>query len=148
MYGVIMSNPIPIVIDTNVLVSALRSSKGASYRLFRELEKGTILAAVSVPLFLEYEEVLARSVAEGAISARSMELILDYLCAHALPVKIHYQWRPSLRDPDDEMVLEAVVASGCRWLVTHNTRDFAGAGRFGVRVISPGRFLSRMESQQ
>jgi len=140
-----MPKPVPIVIDTNVLISALRSSRGASYRLFRELEVNPIQAAMSVPLFLEYEEILARSVATGAISPQAMERILDYLCAHAVPVKVHFLWRPTLRDPDDEMVLEAAVAARARWIVTHNTRDFAGAVRFSIRAVTPGQFLQALE---
>jgi hypothetical protein len=72
--------------------------------------------------------------------------MLDYLCAHALAVEVHYLWRPSLADADDEMVLEAAIASGSRWIVTHNIKDFAGASGFGIHAITPGRFLKTLES--
>ena len=135
-----------IVIDTNVVVSALRSARGASYRVLQELETGSFEMAMSVPLFLEYEEVIRRFVAAGRISVQAMELMLDYLCAHALAVEVHYLWRPSLADADDEMVLEAAIAAGSRWVVTHNVKDFADASGLGIRAITPGRFLKTLES--
>jgi len=141
-----MSRPVLIVIDTNVVVSALQSAKGASYHVLRKLEADSIQLAMSVPLFLEYEEVIRRFVVSGRISSRAMELMLDYLCAHALTVEVHYLWRPSLADANDEMVLEAAIAAGSRWIVTHNIRDFACAAELGIRAITPGQFLKTLES--
>ena len=111
----------------------------------QELERGTVRAAISVPLFYEYEAVLGRFVESGHISARSRELILDYLCVHAVPVEVHFLWRPFLGDADDEMVLEAALASGAQHIVTHNLKDFTKAPELGVRPISPGGFLKRLE---
>lgn len=133
------------VIDTSVLVAALRSSQGASYRLLAELERGRFRAVMTVPLCLEYEEVLGRFVSDCEISQVSCERILDYLCAHARLVDVHYLWRPCLNDPDDEMVLEAALAGGARNIVTFNRRDFVGATALGVTAITPGEMLRRLE---
>ncbi len=57
---------------------------------------------------------------------------------------IHFLWRPTLKDPADDMVLEVAVAAGAEAVITYNKRDFAGAGRFGVKILSPQEFLASM----
>ncbi|MDT8391564.1 MAG: putative toxin-antitoxin system toxin component, PIN family [Lentisphaeria bacterium] len=146
LYGVTYIKGMPelITIDTNVLVAALQSSLGASYRLLRELEKEAVRAAISVPLFYEYEEVLGRFVKRRRISENSKELILDYFCAHAVPVDIHFLWRPFLNDADDNMVLECALSAGTRYIVTHNIKDFIKAHELGVQPVSPGNLLKQL----
>jgi predicted nucleic acid-binding protein len=78
--------------------------------------------------------------AEDAIAA------LRALAAHAHLQEIHYLWRPFLSDPDDDMVLELAFASSCRYIVTHNPRDFVGASQLGIEIVLPGEFL-RLISQ-
>jgi predicted nucleic acid-binding protein len=67
--------------------------------------------------------------------------LLDYLCTVATRQEIFFLWRPYLRDPKDEMVLEAAVAGGCSALITYNTRDFMGAERFNLSIYTPKEFL-------
>ena len=67
--------------------------------------------------------------------------LVDSICALAQHHKIHYLWRPFLRDAKDEMVLELAVASGCDYIVTYNQRDFRGAEKFGIRVADAREFL-------
>lgn len=127
-----------IVIDTNVLVAALKSSRGASYRLLSLVDSGRFVLNLSTPLVAEYEEVLKREV-----PALAVDDIIDYLCAIAHRHKVFYLWRPTLKDPDDDMVLELAVKSGAM-IVTWNVRDFAKAGRFGVAVVTPRQFLQQI----
>lgn len=133
----------------NVLVAALRSRQGASFALFDRL--GTPAAGyelhVSVPLVFEYEDVLRRQAPDVGLSVEDVDAVLDFVCAVAHHRQIFFLWRPALRDPGDDMVLELAVEASADYLVTFNTRDFAGAERFGVRVITPRNLLRRLEGK-
>lgn len=128
-----------VVIDTNVLLSAMRSRLGASFRLLSLVDSGKFETSISVALLLEYEEVLLRNV--PLLSKHEVEDLLDYLCAITHHQTPFYLWRPLLRDPNDDMVVEVAVAGGCDCIVTFNGRDFAGVEKFGIRVITPREFL-------
>ena len=130
-----------IVIDTNVLISALRSSRGASYRLMMLVGGAEFEIALSVPLVLEYEEAAKRMPEVTGLSDGDVDDIIDYLCGVAHLQEIHFLWRPVLRDSRDDHVLELAAAAGCEVVVTHNVRDFAGSERFGVKAITPGEVL-------
>lgn len=129
-----------IVLDANVLVAALRSRHGASFRLLYLLGTGRFEISASVPLVLEYEDVLRPEVSRP-ITKRDIDALLDYVCSVANRQEVFYLWRPVLRDPKDDLVLEVAVAAGCEGIVTFNRRDFAGAERFGIRVLAPGQLL-------
>ena len=133
-----------VVLDTNVLIAALRSSQGASYRLLSLIGTGAFELSVSVPLVFEYEDVAKRHAAAVGLTAAEVDDVLDYLCSVAQHHRIYFLWRPVLRDPRDDMVLELAVEAACDFIITHNTRDFAGAERFGIQVITPGAFLRRL----
>ena len=133
-----VSMAVNVVLDTNVLVAAMRSRRGASYKLLTLLGSGKFEVSVSVGLVLEYEDALRRRVPLGE---DDVDNVLDYLCAVANKPRVYYLWRPMLRDPNDDLVLEVAVAGGCEAIVTFNRRDFRGADRFGVRVLSPRELL-------
>ena len=133
-----------MVLDTNVIVAALRSSLGASHAVLLRIADGVYRASVSVPLVLEYEKAVMDTSTGIPLSSADKQAALDFICAHSEHQEIHYLWRPQLRDPGDEMVLEAAVAAGCRYIVTHNVSDFEGSERFGVRTVTPGEFLRRL----
>lgn len=134
--------PIPqIVIDTNVLVTAQRSKRGASAKLLSLVGTGRFDIHVSVPLVLEYEAVLLRDRAELGLTQEDVADVVDALCALAKHQKIYFLWRTYLRDRNDEMVLELAVAARCDYIITYNQRDFSGADTFGIRVIDPRTFL-------
>jgi len=97
--------------------------------------------AVSVPLVLEYEDVLKRMPEHTGLSDVDVEDLIDYLCEVAHRQEIHFLWRPVLRDSRDDLVLELATEAGCSVVVTYNVRDFAGSERFGVTAITPGEFL-------
>lgn len=134
-----------MVLDTNVVVAALRSRQGAAFRLLSLLEQGQFEAAVSVPLLFEYEDALARHVDAGLYTREDIDNLLDYLCRIAHRQSIFFLWRPYLPDAKDDMILELAVAAGCEAIVTHNQRDFPGTDRLGIRVHSPREFLRILE---
>lgn len=98
--------------------------------------------ALSVPLVLEYEEVLRRQ--SPWLNESDVKDLLDYWCAVAIQQEIFFLWRPYLRDPKDDMVLELAVAASCTAIITYNQRDFGGAESFGLRVLTPARFLDEI----
>ena len=135
---------IKVVLDTSVLVAALRSRSGASNLVVRWVAEGRLRPLVTTPLYLEYEAVLTRPEHQLAHGFTPTE-VRHFLAAFASAsggVDVHFRWRPTLPDPSDEMVLEAAVNGGAVALVTHNPRDFPGVeARFGVQVITPGAFV-------
>lgn len=131
-----------IVLDTNVIVSALRSHKGPAFRLASMVGTGSFEISLSVPLALEYEDAALRA---SQASPQAVSKIVGYLCGVAHRQKIFYLWRPYLRDPQDHLVLEVAVASGASHLVTYNLRDFRDVDRFGIRVVKPEDFLAELE---
>ena len=137
-----------VVLDTSIVVAALRSRRGASNAVMRLVARRRVVAVATPPLFLEYEAVLRR--AEQRLShGLSSELLDEFLAEFAAilePVEVHFQWRPQLRDPADEMVLEAAINGRADAVITHNATDFAEAGkRFGILVIGPADLLRRMK---
>ena len=131
-----------VVIDTNVLVAGLLSNLGASHRLLRLVGDHRWRINVSVPLILEYEQTLKRVCPAATLSGSDIDALMHFLCANANLRLIFFLWRPLLPDPKDEFVLELAVESRADFLVTFNTRDFVGAERFGIRVVSPREFLA------
>lgn len=136
--------PPQIVLDTNVIVAAQRSRRGASSLLVSLVGTGAFDIHLSVPLALEYEAVLARQREELGLSTEDVGDIVDALCALAVPHRIHFLWRPYLHDAGDEHVLELAVAAQCEYVVTYNRRDFAGIERFGIGVVDPKTFLQQI----
>ncbi len=130
-----------IVLDTNVLISAQRSRRGASAKLLSFLGSGQFEVHLSVALALEYEAVLMRYRLELGLTQDDVTDLVDAVCALSTPHEIYYLWRPYLRDPSDEFVLDLAVAASCDYIITFNQRDFAGVDRFGIRVATPGEFL-------
>jgi len=132
------------VLDTNILVSALRSKRGASYKLLNMIDDERLVVNLSVPLFLEYEDAAKRLVKKGGLRIRDVDAILGYVAAIAEARAIHYLWRPLLRDPKDDMLLELAVAGNADAIVTLNKRDFEGVDRFGVRLLTPQELLREL----
>ena len=130
-----------IVIDTNVIVTGLRSRNGSAFRLLQLVGSERFSIHLSVPLVLEYEDVLLRQRPHLSIGASDIQDLIDFHCAVATHHQIFFLWRPYLRDPKDDMVLELAVKADCDSVVTYNTRDFAGIEQFGIRAITPAEFL-------
>lgn len=130
-----------IVIDTNVFVTAQRSQRGASARLLTLLGTGQFDLHLSVPLAFEHESVLLRQRHELGLTQQDVEDVVDSVCAISKHHKIHFLWRPYLRDEKDDLVLELAVAARAALIITYNQRDFQGAEQFGIRAITPREFL-------
>ncbi|MBN2573430.1 MAG: putative toxin-antitoxin system toxin component, PIN family [Deltaproteobacteria bacterium] len=135
-----MATPL-VVLDTNVLVSALRSRAGASFAVVERIGGGDFEIAVSVPLVLEYEDAMLRH--RGGLSPGDVRDIVDYVCSVARHQQVFFLWRPLLRDPNDDMVAEVAVAAGAQAIVTHNRRDFLGVEKLGLKIWSPQQLLER-----
>jgi putative PIN family toxin of toxin-antitoxin system len=133
-----------VVIDTNVLIAAQRSQRGASSKLMSLVGTGRFDIHVSVPLVLEYEEVLIRQRLQLGLTQADVADIVDALCALATPHEIYFLWRPYLHDRKDELILELAVAARCDYIITYNKRDFSGVETFGIRVIDPRTFLQEI----
>ena len=133
-----------IVIDTNVLFTALRSSRGASYKLVSLLPSGRFSITISVPLIIEYEDVLRRGKLPASISEKDISDFLDFLCYVGYRQDIFFLWRPFLQDSSDDLVLEVAVAGGCDAIITYNKRHFKNVEKFGLRILDPKEFLSEI----
>jgi putative PIN family toxin of toxin-antitoxin system len=128
------------VVDTDVIVAAFRSRTGASRQILLAALEQRFELLLSVPLILEYEAVLNRPehLAASALTNRDVDRVLDALAAVAKPVKLAFRWRPRLRDPNDDMVLETAVNGNAGAIVTFNQRDFEEAKKgFACTVLLP-----------
>jgi putative PIN family toxin of toxin-antitoxin system len=133
--------------DTDVIVAALRSRTGASNALLHALRLGQLEAMASVPMMLEYEAVLMRPEQRQAtgLTIQEVGVFLDGLAVLLTPVVPYFLWRPRLRDPNDEMVLDAAVNGGVDGIVTFNVHDFLpGAAQFQLEVLTPAEALGRL----
>jgi putative PIN family toxin of toxin-antitoxin system len=139
-----------LLLDTNVLVSGLSSRLGASFALLEAVVQQRVDFVASATLWLEYESVLKRpeiSKMHG-LSALDVDDFLNGLARLVIPVESHFTWRPQLRDPGDEMVLEAAVNGQVNALVTHNLADFEIAKtRFSLNVWTPANALRQLEKK-
>ena len=137
-----------MVLDTNVVVTALRSPSGSSAELLRQVRAGSGQLLLSTALVLEYEATceLPEHLLAAGLERKEVGQVLDVLAAVSTPVKIHYRWRPQLHDPGDEMVLETAVNGGADAIVTYNKKDFGTAPqRFGIDLLSPPEVLARKD---
>lgn len=139
-YGIEVGLP-RVVLDTNVMVAAFRSRLGMAFRLVQMIGRAEFELALSVPLVLEYEDALHRAT---QLSPPEIKTLLSFWCSVGHLQKVFFLWRPLLRDPKDDMVLELAVAARARQIVTFNVRDFSGAEQFGIEILQPRIFLEQM----
>jgi putative PIN family toxin of toxin-antitoxin system len=131
-----------VVLDTNIVISAQRSRQGAAAKLVSLVGTGLFEVNISIPLVLEYEEVLMRQRTSLGLSRNDVEDLVDAFCALSIHhKKIHFRWRPFLPDQKDEFILDLAVVSQSDYIITYNQKDFAGVEMFGIQVSDPKTFL-------
>ncbi len=133
-----------IVIDTNVLFTALKSQLGASYKLVSLIPSKKFSIVISVPLIIEYEDVLRRGKLPNSITEKDITDFIDFLCYVGEHQEIFFLWRPFLPDSSDDLVLEVAVASSCDVIITYNKRHFKNVEKFGLRILDPREFLTEI----
>ena len=124
-----------IVLDTNVIIAALRSKKGASFKLVSLLEYNKFILNISVPLILEYESIVVRELNHLKINKKDLDIFLDYICTIGKKYDIYYLWRPFLKDPKDDFILELAYTSDSDFIITFNKKYFRGAQEFGIKTL-------------
>ncbi len=137
------------MLDTDALVAAMRSPTGASAAIVRAVRQRKATLLLSVPLAIEYEAICRKPEHRHAagLSDSQVGVFLDAVIAMAEAVETHFLWRPQLRDPNDEMVLEAAINGRADALVTFNLRDFGSApAQFGVEILLPRQAIVRIKS--
>lgn len=136
-----------VVLDTNVLVSGLRSRDGASFKLLSRIGTGRFESVVSVPLAVEYEAALTLQAQELGLTIKEIAAFVDNVCEASTQHEVFFLWRPALRDPRDEFLLELAIAARCHAIVTHNVRDLAGARAHSIAVLTPAEFSKKVKDQ-
>ena len=136
-----MNRKLQIILDTNILVAAFRSRRGAANLLLEKLDDPRWQANVSTPLLLEYEDVLKRPEMKDFITESDVNIFLDGLCTIAENHEIFYLWRLLAKDPNDAFILELAVRVNADFLITYNKKDFPAAADFDIQLVTPKEFL-------
>lgn len=136
-----MKQVLQIILDTNILVAAFRSKRGAATFLLDRLDDSRWQVNVSTALLLEYEDVLKRSEMEDFISESDVDIFLDGLCTIAENHEIFYLWRLLAKDPNDAFILELAVRINADFIITYNAKDFPAAADFDIKLVTPKEFL-------
>lgn len=136
-----MKQILQIILDTNILVAAFRSKRGAANLLLDKLNDSRWQVNVSIALLLEYEDVLKRAEMKNFVSESDVDVFLDGLCTIAEHQDIFYLWRLLAKDPNDAFILELAVRVNANFIITYNKKDFPAAESFGVKLATPKEFL-------
>lgn len=135
-----------IIIDTNVLLAALVSSQGYSFRLLELILNGKVSYLLNPTLLFEYRSVLMRmeNLVRIPLNAKEIENLLAVLVQGAHVQSVYYRWRPNLQDPNDDFLIELAVAGQAESIVTFNKKDFTQAElKFDLLIETPKEFLKR-----
>jgi putative PIN family toxin of toxin-antitoxin system len=130
-----MTRVLQIILDTNILIAAFRSRRGAANLLLDKLNDSRWQVNVSTPLLLEYEDILKRPEMKDFVSETHVDIFLDGLCAIAECQDIFYLWRLLA------FILELAVRVSADFIITYNAKDFRAAESFGVKLATPKEFL-------
>lgn len=130
-----------IVVDTNVLLSGLKSNAGASYKLLSIINDRRWQVNVSTALLYEYEEILKNASRDLGLTLQEVDLAIAALCNIANFHPIFFLWRPMLKDADDEFLSDLALKAQADFIITYNQKDLQAVERFGIRVVTPKQFL-------
>lgn len=137
---------IKLVLDTNIIVSALQKDGSSTRKILRKCLAGDYLPLIGAALFAEYEDVLSREYLfeSTVLNAKERHEILDGFLSRCKWCEVFYAWRPNLPDEADNHLIELAVAGQADVIVTRNLRDIArGELKFeGLQILSPEQFLS------
>lgn len=139
-----MTKTYQIIVDTNVLLAGLRSQRGASYKLLTILNDNRWQLNISTTLVFEYEEILKRDHLQLGLSLEDIDDIINAICFIANKRSVFYLWRPFLKDPDDDFLLDLAVESQADYIITYNQKDLQPSEIFGIKVVTPKQFLQAM----
>jgi putative PIN family toxin of toxin-antitoxin system len=129
------------IVDTNVILSGLRSRRGSSFRLIQQVAEGVIVPSVTVPLVLEYEDVLKRPGSLPHYSDKEIGDFIDWWVSVSSTHTVHFLWRPHLSDPKDDLLLEAAIVAGAKHIVSFNLRHLEPCLELGIKPLSPTDYL-------
>lgn len=140
-----------LVLDTDVIVAAMRSPRGASAALLDAALHEQFIMLASVPLFIEYEAKCTdpKHWTEAGLTGEQALNFVNGIATLVRPVKTHFLWRPVLRDPNDEMVLEVGMNGQADAIVTFNCRDYGAVlGKFNLEILLPSEAIRRVRNGQ
>ncbi len=118
---------------------------GKSFELISKVGNRLFDFAISVPLILEYEAILKKHLDKNIFSDSDIEDFIDYFCAVGSKTKIFYLWRPYLKDPFDDHILEVTIHFNAQAIVTFNKKDFRKAQNLGITIFTPKEFLDELK---
>ena len=130
-----------IIIDSNVILSGLKSKNGYSFKLLKQIPNNKFKVAISVPLILEYESLLMSNIKTLGLNKKDINDFINYICKISEHTKIYYLWRPFLKDPYDDHLLEVAAASSSKYIITFNIKNFINIEQFGIKVLKPKDFI-------
>jgi putative PIN family toxin of toxin-antitoxin system len=136
-----------LVLDTDVVVAAMRSPSGASAEILRFIRREQVTLLLSTAMMLEYDAVCTRPehLSAADLSTKDAEEFLNAIAFLAKPVEIHFRWRPQLRDPNDEIILETAINGNADHIVTFNIKHYGNApAAFGIEVLRPADVIRRI----
>ena len=136
------------ILDTNVFLAALWSSRGAAFEVLAELRRDRWKMVLSNHLVTEYEEIAKRSATEVGLTLEDIDDVLDALCAAAEQRQLEPAWIPRLTDPDDEPLLQLAVEAQVPCIITRNTRHLQPAREFGIEILTPAEFLAKLRENK
>ena len=137
-----------LVLDTDVIVAAMRSPAGASSAILQAVVRKKVVVAASVALAMEYQAVCGRAehVLASGLSEQEARVYVQTVISLMEPIHTYFFWRPQLHDPNDEMVLEAAVNGNVAALVTFNKKHYGMVpSRFGLAVWSPSEAIRSID---
>jgi putative PIN family toxin of toxin-antitoxin system len=142
--------PLRVVLDTDVVAAGFMSATGMSRRWIEAAIRGELILIASLPLALEYQEILARAdvLERAGATSEDARNFIDLLLASANDAGRAFLWQPSLPDPDDEMILETAINGQAQWIVTFNVRDFRAAAEHGIFVGRPDAAWRKLMEKQ